>query len=262
MDSHHSRSPSRVRRPMVSLSSTTVNLIHRHSPWVMAWWSAAFPGFGQLILGQHFKGFLMILWEVIVNANSQLNVAIMYSLQGEFDRAKAVLDHRWFYLYTPVFIYGIWDSYRTTVSINNLSIMALHENVSIRPMKIDGVGLNYLDRRVPWVAMLWSLLMPGLGQLYIHRLVNGFFILSWWIVIAYYSKIAEATYLTFLGEFAKAKATVDMEWMLFLPSIYGFACYEAYITTVELNKLFRREQTQYVREQYQSPSFPLPEPNR
>ena len=134
MGSQQPRSPSRVRRPMVSLASTNVNLIHRHSPWVMAWWSTAFPGFGQLILGQHFKGFLLILWEVIVNVNSRLNVAIMLSLQGEFDQAKAVLDHRWFYLYTPVFIYGIWDSYRTTVSINNFSLMALHENAPIKPL--------------------------------------------------------------------------------------------------------------------------------
>lgn len=262
MDPHQPRPRSRVRRPLVKLASISVNLIHRRNPWMMAWWSTAFPGFGQLILGQHIKGFVLIFWEIAVNVGSQLNVAIMYSLQGQFERAKLVLDHRWFFLYTPVFIYGIWDSYRTAVSLNNSYGMAVFENARINCFHMDSISVNFLDRRVPWVGVIYSLLMPGLGQLYVHRLVTGFFILIWWIVIAYFSHVTEAIYFTFIGDFFRAKAVVDMEWLLFLPSIYGFACYEAYITIVELNNLFRREQTQYLIEHYQSSSFPLPEPNQ
>ena len=89
------------------------------------------------------------------------------------------------------------------------------------------------------LAMVYS--FTGLGSLYIHRMPSGFFAVSWTAVILYFSHFLEALQYTFMGSFDQAIAVLDPEWCLFLPSIYCFAAYEAYILAVELNKLYKKE---------------------
>ncbi|MFP3607451.1 hypothetical protein, partial [Paraburkholderia sp. SIMBA_053] len=83
------------------------------------------------------------------------------------------------------------------------------------------------------MSIIWSLFMPGLGQLYIHRIIVAFFIVTWTVVFFYYSHLLEAISLLFLGEIQKATNVLNPEWLLFFPSLYGFATYDAYINTVE-----------------------------
>lgn len=97
--------------------------------------------------------------------------------------------------------------------------------------------------------------MPGLGQLYIHRIVTAFFVIIWVVVFFYLSHGLEAISLLFLGEIKQATSALDAEWLLFFPSIYGFAIFDSYINTVENNKLYDKEQRFYFKENYQSPSF-------
>jgi hypothetical protein len=64
------------RRPRGYVSSIATNLIHPRNPWVTACWAAAFPGFGHIILGSYVKGFLLIIWEIVINLFSRANLAI------------------------------------------------------------------------------------------------------------------------------------------------------------------------------------------
>lgn len=246
------------RRLKAHISTIATNLIHLRNPWMTAWLSATFPGFGHLFLGSYLKGFLMIIWEIIININAKLNLAIVYSFTGQFDKAKYVLDKRWLLLYGSVYIYAIWDSYRSTVELNKLAVLTEREGTPISPFKISTWGIYYLDKRNPWVAAIWSALMPGMGHTYNHQLTTGFFVLVWWITITYFSHLLEAVHYTMVGDFSKATAVTDPQWLLFMPSIHLFAIYDAYVYAVESNKLFELEQARYLKANYQDQDFKMP----
>lgn len=247
-----------ARRYQAYVGAFNTNQIHLRNPWVAAWWSAAFPGLGHLLIGSNLKGFILFIWELVINVNSNLNLAIIYTFYGDFDKAKAVLEPRWLLLYCAVYICSIWDSYRSTLDINKLYVLAKRENAPIIPFALNIFALNYLDRRNPWLALVWSLLMPGLGPLYAMRVPEGFFILAWAIVTVYFSHFLEAVHYTFYGEFSRAITVLNPEWYLFMPSIYGFSLYESYVLAVEYNKLFKDEQAQFLKRQYQSAQFKMP----
>lgn len=253
MNNYSNDNTARRYRAHVSILGTTQ--IHLRNPYIVAWWSAAFPGFGHLLLSKYLRGFVLFAWEVVINLQSHVNMAMIYSFQGEIDKAKDVLDTRWLLIYIPVYIFGIWDSYRTTVDLNKVYVMADREEHKFNSFSIGAMEINYLDKRNPVMAVVWSFFVPGLGQLYIHRIVASFFVIIWTVVFFYYSHGLEAISLLFLGEIEKAIAVVNPEWLLFFPSLYGFGIYDAYINTVENNKLYDKEQRAYFKDNYQSPSF-------
>jgi TM2 domain-containing membrane protein YozV len=240
------------RRKIASISMFGTTQLHYRNPWVIAWWSAAFPGTGHLLLQKYMRGFLLFIWEMFVNTKSQLNLAMVYSFNGQIDQAKAVLDLRWMALYAPVYLFTIYDSYRSCVDMNKFATLARFENAPIRSFCLGPFEINYLDKRKPAIAFVWSLLAPGMGYLYAHRIVNALFATVTWIVFVYYSKLYVVIYHSLLGQFAQAKATVDWEWFMYIPSIYLFTAYDAYASTVESNKLFELELKQYFREAFGS----------
>jgi len=246
------------RRPKGYISSIATNFIHKRNPWVTAWWSCTFPGFGHISLGSYAKGFLLITWELIINVHAKINLAIIYSFTGRFELAKHALDKRWALLYAGVFVYAVFDSYRSTVDLNKFSILADREHSPIIPMKISTLEINYFDKRNPWVAEAWSILMPGAGHLYTHRLPTGFVVLVWYIMISYFSHSLECVHYSALGAFKQAIAVTDPQWMLFLPSLFGFVMYDVYVNTVEYNKLFEIEQAKFLVDNYQDPVFEMP----
>ncbi|MBM4763191.1 hypothetical protein [Bacillus sp. B15-48] len=241
-----------VRRYNYYTSTIGINCIHPRNPWVTAWWSAAFPGFGHIHLGQYLKGFILFFWEIIINVNTRLNEAMMYSFTGQFQMAKDVLEIRMLVIYIPVYLYCIWDSYRLTVDLNKHFLLAESEKASYVPFQMNGFAVNSFTKRSPWVSLVWSLLYPGLGSLYIHRIASGFFAISWTAVIIYFSHLLEGIHYTLLGDFSQAVAILNAEWVLFLPSVYCFAAYEAYILSVEYNKLYKKEQKQHLLKHYQN----------
>ena len=246
------------RRYRAYVGSFNTNHIHLKTPWVPVWWSACFPGMGHLIHGAYLKGFILFFWEFTINLQANVNTAIIYSFIGQFDMAKEVLDTRWFLLYPPVYIIAMWDSYRKTIEINKLYILAKREKAPITPFQLTTLGVNYLDKRTPWLSIFWSIVMPGFGHLYLKRLPTGFFLLIIWIVMVYFSNVLPAIQLTMLGQFAEATQVLNPQWFLFMPSIYGFAIYKAYILTVEYNRLFKEEQAEFFQNSYQHPEFEMP----
>ncbi|MCA1030711.1 hypothetical protein LCL95_06585 [Bacillus timonensis] len=255
MNNYTNDNTARRLRAHVSILGTTQ--IHLRNPYIIAWWSAAFPGFGHLLLSKYLRGFVLFIWEVVVNVNANVNLAMIYSFQGEIDKAKDILDTRWLLIYIPVYLFAIWDSYRTTVDMNKVYILAEHEEHPFNTFSIGALEINYLDKRNPLMAIIWSLFVPGLGQLYIHRIVTAFFVIVWVVLFSYLSHGLEAISLLFLGEIQEATSVLNEEWLLFFPSIFGFAVFDSYMNTVENNKLCEREQRKYLKENYQSPTFNL-----
>ncbi|WP_207708950.1 hypothetical protein [Heliomicrobium undosum] len=247
-----------IRRPLAHVSTLATNHIHLRNPWVTVWLSALFPGFGQIFLGSYVKGFLLIIWEIVINVQAKLNLAILYSFTGQLHLIKETVNVRWLLLYAAVYVYAIWDSYRSTIDLNKFTILAQRERSAIIPFKIDSFEINYFDKRNPWIAVVWSIFMPGLGHLYTHRLPTGFFVLIWWIAITYFSHLMEGVHHSAIGAFEQTKAIVDPQWLLFMPSIFCFSIYDSYVHAVEYNKLFEYEQAQFLRSEYQSSAFKKP----
>jgi hypothetical protein len=254
-DPNMSNTSNQPRWPKAYMSAFGTNSLHLRNPWVIACWSMTFPGFGHLLLHKYMRGYLLILWEILINNTSQVNLALYYSFHGEFETAKQIINLRWYLLYSAGYIFAIWDSYRTTVDANKLSLLADLEGTKIDCFKMSVLEFEYLDKRKPWNSVVWSLLMPGLGHILIHRIPLAFFILIWWIIISYYSHFIEALHFTFLGDFQQAAAVLVPQWALFLPSLYWFSIYDAYANTVEYNKLFKKEQSQFLNQQFQISSI-------
>nr|WP_255648181.1 hypothetical protein [Pseudalkalibacillus hwajinpoensis] len=208
-----------------------------------------------MLLSKYLRGFLLLAWEVVINLKAHVNLAMIYSFQGNISMAKEVLDTRWLLIYIPVYIFGIWDSYRTTVDMNNVYILAEREDHEINSFSIGALEINYLDKRSPYLAALWSFFMPGLGQLYIHRIVTAFVVIIWSVIFFYYSHMLEGVSLLFLGEIKKATSVLEPEWLLMFPSLYGFAIFDAYMNTVENNKLYEKEQRRFLKNHYQAKTF-------
>ena len=255
MDNYTSDNTARRYKAHVSILGTTQ--LHLRNPYIVAWWSAAFPGFGHLLLSKYLRGYALFIWEVIVNLHSHVNLAMMYSFQGKIDLAKEVLNTRWLLMYIPVYLFAIWDSYRTTVDMNNAYVLAEREDHRFNTFTLGTLEINYLDKRNPVLAVMWSLFIPGLGQLYIHRILTALFLIIWLVVFFYYSHILEAVSFLFLGEVQKATSVLKPKWLLMLPSLYGFAAYDAYMNTVENNKLYEKEQRKYLQENYQAADFQI-----
>lgn len=233
----------------VSVMGTTQ--LHLRNPYIIAWWSAAFPGFGHLLLSKYLRGYILFLWEILVNNMANINLAIIYSFTGRIELAKEVLDPKWMLLYLPVYLFAIWDSYRTTVDMNKIYLLAERENAKFNSYTIGATEINYLDKRRPVMAVLWSLFTPGLGQLYIHRVLTGAFTMAFMIVFIYFSNFLVAIHLLFLGEIRVATEVLNPQWFLFIPSHIGFSIYDSYVNTVENNKLFESEQRQFLKSNYQ-----------
>ncbi|WP_112180640.1 MULTISPECIES: hypothetical protein [Paraliobacillus] len=253
MDNYTNDNTARRYTAHVSILGTTQ--IHLRNPYIVAWWSAAFPGFGHLLLSKYLRGFVLFIWEVVVNINAHINEAMVYSFQGEIAMAKEVLDTKWLVIYIPIYLFAIWDSYRTTIDLNKIYLLAEREQHRFNSFSIGALEINYLDKRNPMMSVIWSLFVPGLGQLYIHRIVSAFFVVVWVVIFTYYSHALEAISLLFLGELERSTAVLKPEWLLFLPSSYGFAMFDSYMNTVENNKLFEKEQRAYLTKRYQSHTF-------
>jgi TM2 domain-containing membrane protein YozV len=254
----NSTSKTTPRRSIAYVSILGTTQLHLRNPFVIAAWSITFPGLGHLLLSKYLRGFLLFIWEIVINYKAHINLLILYSFIGDFERAKEVVDLRWMSLYVPTYIFAIWDSYRTTVDLNHNYILAAREDAQIKSFNISALEINYLDKRKPWVSAVWSLLIPGSGQLYIHRIVTAFFVVVWWITICYLSNLLPLIHYTFIGDFQQAKSVVDMHWFLNIPSVYFFAMYDSYTNTVENNKLYEWEQSKFLKDNYQNSSFKIP----
>lgn len=246
------------RRPKGVMNSLATNIFHLRNPFTVAWWSVTYPGFGHISMGNYITGFLLFFWEMAVNSQAKVNLAILYSFTGRFAMAKEIVDNRWLLLYVLVFVFAIWDSYRLTLHYNQLSLLADRDERTIEPVSMSFMEINALDMRSPWVAVAWSLVAPGLGHIYTHRIPTGFFLIIWWIAIAYHSFLFPGIQYAALGLFAHSKAAVDPQWLMYLPSIYGFAAYDAYVNTVAFNCIFEKEQAHFFKRRYQNPEFKMP----
>ena len=135
------------RRNRASLSGLTINVIDLKNPWVIACWSFFFPGFGHVRLCKFIVAWILIIWELVTNNISHLNLAILYTFTGHFELAKSVLNTRLLFLYLPVFVFAFYDSYRLCNEINREFKLADREDAKLKFFHIGPLEINFLDKK-------------------------------------------------------------------------------------------------------------------
>ncbi|WP_163538707.1 hypothetical protein [Gracilibacillus sp. YIM 98692] len=242
---------SNERRWIVSSNSLTNNVLSFNSPWVVLWWSMAFPGYGHLLINHYLWGFILILFEFIFNNLGQINLAIFYSMLGDIEHAKEVLNIKWTLLYASVYVFTIADSYRRCVDNNKVYQLAYAQGDSKNPFQFSPLEKNLLEKREPLYTCFWSIIMPGLGSFISNRMPLFILSLIWWGVVIFYSNLYEAIVYSMIGDISKAKATLNPQWVLFIPSIYVFGIFSAYNMAVGNNKVYEMEKSSFLKKYYQ-----------
>jgi hypothetical protein len=252
---------SKIRYPKLEIGFATVNFLRLNNPYMNIWWGLAFPGFGQWFQGRHLYGLVLIVWEYFINVKSHLNAAIFLTLIGRIDEAKAVLDQSWFLMYIAIYIYCIWDSYHVGTELNRLTLLSNRERQQIEVYQITGLTVSNLSVRQPLIGACWSLLLPGAGHFLLQRKLLALFFICCWTLTMYFSRVPQGVIASLIGDFQSALRVINPQWLLFVPSLYMFACHDAYTSTCRLNDIYREEVARYLMQRW-SPregriSFPV-----
>jgi len=241
-----------------NITAFAINYLFPKNPWTVAWWSLALPGMGHMMLGHSYTGIIFLVWELIINTQANLNTAILYSFTGNFELAKQFIDYKWLLLYPAVLIFCVWDSYHIAEEQNKIFYLCTREKPVINFIAIDSLGINYLKPYNPLHMAFWSAFAPGTGHICMKKLITGFLGFIIWISIAYLSGVNQGIHLTFACSFQEVKSVLNPQWFLFLPSIFCYAFYSAYVNAQALNELYRVEQRSYLEQHFQPKAFVMP----
>ncbi|HLN62080.1 MAG TPA: hypothetical protein VK464_11065 [Symbiobacteriaceae bacterium] len=212
--------------------------ITKRNPWATVWWSIALPGFGHIFMGQHFKGVVLMLWEIVFNHLGHVNLAIYHTMRGEYAIASQVIDYHFALVYPLFYMFAAYDSYRVCLELNSLEMdERVQKKRKFQRISFSMIGISMLLRRSPILATFWSGIITGFGQLYLDRGLKALFMMAWYLTVVFKAHLTLAAFHALRGEFDQAAAVVDYQWALFWPSIYMFGIVDAYHDCVEENNL-------------------------
>lgn len=220
-------------------STAGITHLMDHNPYMIAWWSAAFPGFGHYMLNQYLRATLLTLVEVTINTCAHINEAMVYSFCGEIELAKLTLNIDWMLGYLIIYLITIGDSFRSAVELNKLNALA---KPTITNLEIFPSEVHYLKKKKPLIGALYSFLFPGFGQFYTHRIFLAFYAIFWWWVYILLSHSHRSIVLLLLGEIEHSITVLHPHWLLFMPSVIGGSIYFAHLTCRSHNELLLESQ--------------------
>lgn len=241
-----------TRYPLAKLSPFGITSIHSFHPSMVLWWSAAFPGFGHFLLNHYLRGTFLTLSEVLFNSLGHINEAIVFSFCGKFEQAKAILEPRFVLGYLILFLIAMWDSYRLAEYRNKVVTLAKLEHGALPCLQLFTSEVQYVQRKNPLVAALFSFFFPGMGQFYNHRIGLAFYAIAWWWLYLSLSHAHESLILLINGHLTESTQVLRISWLMFMPSVWGGSVYQAYVSAKEHNQLYRMEQRRYLAHNYNS----------
>jgi hypothetical protein len=83
----------------------------------------------------------------------------------------------------------------------------------------------------PYEKLLWSIALPGFGQLLNGKYIKGILIIFLEFLINVLANFNEVIKLSFHGDIEKAIAQADFQWLMFYPCLYFFAMWDAFKDT-------------------------------
>ncbi|MCE4050842.1 MULTISPECIES: hypothetical protein [Bacillaceae] len=121
-------------------------------------WSIAFPGFGQLLNHKILKSLLFILMEMVINRQSNFNLAIISSFNGHFDKATEYIHFQWLMFYPCLYFFAMWDAVRDTYKEGSTPPYAFLPYVSCTIFVT--IGLIYSQRWTLFGILIGPIFMP------------------------------------------------------------------------------------------------------
>ncbi|MDQ0257315.1 TM2 domain-containing membrane protein YozV [Evansella vedderi] len=80
----------------------------------------------------------------------------------------------------------------------------------------------------PKEALLWSIALPGFGQILNGKYVKGFLFIFLEVVVNVQANFNQIIVFSFLGEIDKAILHTNYQWLMFYPCVYFFAMWDAF----------------------------------
>ncbi|RKQ34580.1 hypothetical protein [Oceanobacillus halophilus] len=75
-------------------------------------WSAALPGFAQLLNKRYVKGLLLVGLEFVVNVLGNFNTIILLSWNFKIEEAISQTNYQWLMFYPCLYFFAMWDAYK------------------------------------------------------------------------------------------------------------------------------------------------------
>lgn len=85
------------------------------------------------------------------------------------------------------------------------------------------------------MALLWSLAIPGFGQLYNRDYIIGLLLITLEFLINVKSGLNLTILYSFRGQLPAAIQAANIQWLLFYPCVYSFSLWQAYNRGREIN---------------------------
>lgn len=76
--------------------------------------------------------------------------------------------------------------------------------------------------------LLWSIALPGFGQLLNRRYLKGVVLILLEILINHMARLNTIILLSFKGDITGAITAVNYQWLMFYPCVYMFAIWDAF----------------------------------
>ena len=77
-------------------------------------------------------------------------------------------------------------------------------------------------------ALLWSIALPGFGQLLQKQYIKGILFVVLEFLINVQSNFNEAIRFSFMGEVQQSISVINFQWLMFYPCLYFFAMWDAF----------------------------------
>lgn len=92
------------------------------------------------------------------------------------------------------------------------------------------------EYKYPLASLLWSLALPGFGQIYNGQIVLGIILMIWELFSNVFSSLNLSIMETFHGNYHEAHDVINFQWGMFYPSVWGFSMWQAYNKAITINQ--------------------------
>ncbi|RVT67380.1 hypothetical protein EM808_02575 [Niallia taxi] len=139
-------------------------------------WSIAFPGFGQLLNHKYLKALLFIMMEMVINRQSNFNLAIISSFHGNIDKSIDNIHFQWIMFYPCLYFFAMWDAVKDTYDDEDSSPPYAFLPYASCAICVT-VGLIYCQKWTIFGILLGPIFMPILCVL--PGIIIGLYVKKW-----------------------------------------------------------------------------------
>jgi len=90
------------------------------------------------------------------------------------------------------------------------------------------MNTSMMGKHNAWQATLWSIAIPGFGQIINGKYIKGLTLIALELLINMHSSLNTIIIYSFQGQIMESINATNYQWLMFYPCIYLFAIWDAY----------------------------------